>query len=212
VVEGEIDVKSVGIAIALVFGCTLLLIGGGLVLGGWGWYSTGISLQESTKAQYKDNQNAYDQFWKGVTETAQVPDKYKEDFKEILTAENAAKFGPEGSQAAFQWFKERDLKPDATLYAKVQTMVEVGRATFARGQTELLDKQRRTATHRSLPSGRFYRMFVDFLEDLNGKYRPEMDLDGDGRYTILDYNIVTSDRTEGAFKTGKDAPLNVFGK
>ena len=171
-----------------------------------------LPLLYNTLAQYRDNMNRYDNFWKSVSEMAQIPNQYKSDFKELLIAETSAKFGPEGSKAMFQWFKERELKPATEIYTKIQTAIEAGRADFKRGQQMLLDKQRRVRTHRKKAWGGFCRIFTDFLEDVGGELTPPKDLDGDGRYTVLDYDIVTSARTKAAFQTGEDAPLDVFGK
>ena len=183
----------------------------GIVMGVFSWYGTGIDLQETTKAQYRSNQVSYDAFWKSVTETAQVPAAYKEDFKGILLAETTAKYGPEGSKATFQWFKERNLTLPPELYTKVQTTIEAGRKDFQRNQDTLLDKQQIAARHYKSPWGRFCRIFTDWTEDLAGDFKPPQDLDGDGRFTIWDYNIVTSKRTKAAFESGEDEPVNVFG-
>ena len=185
----------------------------GLIIGVVSFYSEGVGLQEGVVAQYRDNQNKYDSFWKSVTEVAQVPAQYKEDFKSIVLAETGAKFGPDGSQATMQWFKERNLVLPVEVYAKVQTVIEVGREDFKRGQQTLLDKQRRAKTQYKGAWGRFARTFGgDWLEDIEGEAKPPKDLDGDGRYTVFDYDIVTSARTKAAFQTGEDEPVNVFGK
>lgn len=191
----------------------LVIIGGiqfGLIAGIISWYSTGISLQETTLAQYRDNQNKYDAFWKSVTEVAQIPDKYKTDFKDIVLSETRAKYGDSGSNAMFQWFQDRNLTLPSEIYTKIQTVIESGRADFKRGQQDLLDKQRRTRTHYKTVLGSFCRIFTDFLENVEGELKPIKDLDGDGRYTVLDYDIITSRRTKRAFETGEDDPIDVF--
>jgi hypothetical protein len=198
-----------GLIVTLV-GVGVLVLG--LIFGIVGWYNTGVSLNESTIAQYRNNQNKYDAFWKSVQEVAQVPGKYKDDFKELLVAETGAKFGEGGSKAMFQWFKDREIKFDASLYAKVQTVIESGRADFKRGQQDLLDKQRRASTHYKKAWGKFASTFADPFDEIHGELRPPKDLDGDGRYTIFDYDIVTSAKTKRAFQTGEDDALNVFGK
>ena len=80
------------------------VLGLGLVLGVVSWYDTGVDLNNSVVAQYRDNQNSYDAMWKKIVETAQVPAKYKQDFKELLVAEVGAKFGPGGSKAMWKTF------------------------------------------------------------------------------------------------------------
>ena len=203
---------STGKIAAIVVGVLVLILG---LVGGCGamsWYNTGVSLQETTLAQYRDNQNSYDAMWKKIVETAQVPDKFKEDLKTVLVADNTAKFGPNGSGAAFQWFQERQITLAPELYAQVERVIEAGRNDFKQGQTMLLDKQNRLRTHRKGVFGKVCRGFgFDFLDDIEGEYKPPKDMDGDGRYTVLDYSIVTSARTDNAFKTGQDAAVKVFG-
>lgn len=198
----------VGVVLAVFLG-VVLLVGG---CGAMGWYNTGVSLQETTLAQYRDNQNSYDAMWKKIVETAQVPAQYKEDFKGLLVAENTAKFGPEGSVAGMQWFQERQIQLAPELYVQVQRVIEAGRNDFKNGQTMLLDKQNRLRTHYKQVGGKLYRgMGIDFLDDIEGDLKPPKDMDGDGRYTVLDYSIVTSARTNNAFKTGEDQAVKVFG-
>lgn len=197
-----IGLCAVGVLVVALFGAVL------------SYRSTGVSLQEGVIAQYRDNQNKYDAFWKSVTEVAQVPDKYKDDFKALVVSETEAKFGPDGSQAAMQWFKERNLTLPSDIYTKVQTVIEAGRKDFQRGQQSLLDKQRAARTFYKKPWGAFCRTLGgDWLEEIpEGDLRPPRDIDGDGQYTVFDYDIVTSARTKEAFRTGEDAPVQVFGK
>lgn len=187
--------------------CVLLA----MILSVMSWYNTGVGLQQATIAQYRNNQNKYDAFWKSVREVAQVPRQYKEDFKDLVVSETEAKFGEGGSSAMFQWFQDRNLNLNAQVYTKVQTVIEAGRADFKRGQADLLDRQRRAATHYSTAWGRFARMIADPYKEVKGELKPPKDLDGDGRFTIFDYDIVTSGRTKQAFQTGEDVQLNVFG-
>lgn len=175
------------------------------------WYNAGVSLNAAVLAQYQDNQNRYDTFWKSVQETAQVPSQYKQDFKEIVLAETSAKYGDGGSKAIMQWFQERDLRLDPTLYSNVQRVIESGRRDFKNGQTALLDKQRSARFHRDKTFGVIGGIFANPYKEVSGDLRPPRDTDGDGRYTIFDYDIVTSAKTKAAFETGEDnETLKVF--
>lgn len=176
------------------------------------FHNTSNTLENAVTAQWRDNANTYDAMWKSIVEIAQVPAQYKEDFKSLLIGETEAKFGPNGSQATMQWFQERDIRLPVELYAKVQDVIESNRNAFKRGQTELLDKQRRYATHLNTFFGGMFATLTSFPKDLHGKFAPTEDLDGDGRITCLDYPIVTSARTNKAFATGEDTEIDVFGK
>jgi len=177
------------------------------------FYNTAVKLENTTRAQFQSNKNAYDSMWKTIQETAQVPDKYKDDFKELLVAETSAKFGPGGSKAMMQWFQERELRLPVEMYTKVQTAIEANRAEFKRGQDVLLDKQRRYSDHLQSFGGSIWAGFSGHPKPVMGELAPTKDMDGDGTLTVLDYPIVTSAKTEAAFATGEDnEALKVFGK
>jgi len=175
------------------------------------FYDTANRLENSATAQAKSNRNAYDNMWKTVAEVAQIPEKYKADFKELLVAEAEAKFGEGGSSAMAQWFSERDLKPPAELYTKIQTAIEANRSSFKKGQDLLADKQRAYANHLGTVSGGMWAGVTGHPKPITGKYAPAEDLDGDGEITVLDYPIITSARTEAVFEAGRDdEPMTVF--
>lgn len=197
-------------ALALVAVASILTIV--VVMGAFGWYNDAVSLEESVKVQYSDNKNEYDAFWKKVKEVAQVPDKYKNDFKEVLVSETTAKFGDGGSKATFQWFKDRNINFDSAVYTKVQNVIESGREDFKRSQSLLLDKQRKYRTHLSKVRGKFFSGIFDMPNPVAGELAPPRDIDGDGFLTVLDYPIVTSKRTETAFANSEDDAVDVFGE
>lgn len=181
-----------------------------LVLTSISWYNEAVSLEKTTKAQYLDNKNEYDAFWKKVKEVAQVPEKYKDDFKEVLVAETTAKFGEGGSQAMFQWFKDREINFDAGQYQKIQNVIESGRNDFKRAQSSLLDKQRKYETHLNQFKGSMLSGIFSMPKEVRGELAPRTDRDGDGIKTVLDYPIVTSKKTEKAFADGEDEAITVF--
>jgi hypothetical protein len=176
------------------------------------WYNDAVSLEEATKAQWRDNANEYDAFWKKVQEVAQVADKYKDDFKNLLVAEETAKFGEGGSKAVMQWFQERQIVLDPQMYRKVQDVIEAGRDGFKRAQTELLDKQRKYGFHVRSFWGRMWAGWYNMPHVVAGELAPPKDIDGDGKLTVLDYPIVTSAKTKAIFQAGEDnEPIKVFG-
>jgi hypothetical protein len=177
-----------------------------------GWYDTAVKTENTTIAQWKDNQNTYDAFWKTVKETAQVPDKYKEDFKQLLVADTSARYGADGSKATMQWLQEHQINFDSSMYRKIQDVIESGRQDFKRSQTLLLDKQRKVADMTQSYWGGVFAKHYSFPRELHGEMAPPKDVDGDGKLTVLDYPIVTSARTAAAFQSGQDEALNVFGK
>jgi len=197
--------------IAILAGVGLIL---GIVLGisAMSWHDEAIGKEEGVKAQFRDNQNEYDSFWKKVQETAQVPAQFKEDFKELLAAETTAKYGKDGSQATMQWFKDRSIAFPDTMYVKLMSIIEAGRNDFKRGQTLLLDKQKVFSVSTKTLWGKTLGGYWEIPSTVQGALAPPKDLDGDGKLTVLDYPIVTSKRTNEAFASGEDEAITVFGK
>jgi len=203
---------NTGSKILLAGGAALVVLVIALFLSMTHWYDTATQLENATSAQYKDNQSTYDAMWKTIKEVAQVPEQYKEDFKQVLVADTAAKFGPNGSTATMQWFKERNINFDSSMYRKIQDVIESERQDFKRSQTMLLDKQRKVADLTQSYWGGVMAKHYDFPRTMRGETVPPKDLDGDGKLTVLDYPIVTSVRTQKAFATGQDDEVQVFNK
>lgn len=201
---------TTGIKIAIGAGVSVLVFALSIWMAMIGWYNDANAFENTTRAQWQSNQNSYDAFWKSVREVAQVPDKYKDDFKSVLVAETQAKYGPEGSKAAFQWLQDRQINFDASQYRKIQDVIESGRGDFKRSQDELLDKQRKVRDVTLSYWGSMMARHYGFPRAISGKLAPPSDADGDGKLTVLDYPIVTSGRTQKAFDEGKDDEVKVF--
>lgn len=169
-----------------------------------------VELEAAVSAQYQANQNKYDEMWKVIQETAQVPDKYKDDFKEVLDTEVPAKYGPNGSKALFQWFEDRDLKLPEGIYARVQDVIEGNRAEFRQNQDIILDQQRAYRAHLGRFGHGFLARIGGFPRPVSGTHAPSRDTDGDGKMTVFDYEIVTSARTAKAFESSRDDKIDVF--
>lgn len=198
--------------IAIVIFSIVAITGIALVAMAFGWYDDAVSQETAVKAQYQDNQNRYDSFWKSVVEVAQVQDKYKEDFKEVLIGSIEGRYGENGSQAMFLFIQEQNPTLDKEVYTKLMNIIEVGRNDFKRSQTTLLDKQRAYERHLKASTGMLFAGYFDMPNEIKGELAPPTDLDGDGLVTVLDYRIVTSKKTKKAFETGEDEALDVYGK
>ncbi len=150
-------------------------------------YNSLVSYEEGLKAQYKQNQNNYDNMWKKFKEATQVPAMYADDLKKVYDGAIQARYGKEGSQAAFQWLKEHNPQFDSSMYVKLQTIIESGRNSFEANQKMLLDKKRVYETE-------LRRFPTVLLANMMGF--PKIDLD--------EIDIVTSSKTVKAFDSKMD--------
>lgn len=154
-----------------------------------------VRSENGITAQYTQNQNSYDAYFKTIKEMAQVPDMYRDDFRSIINQDMSGRYGKNGSKAVFQWLKEHDISLPEGLYNKLQTAIEGGRIKFANDQTILVDK---------------VRLYKNSLQVF-----PENILAGFLGYPKIkfsDYDIVTSTETEKVFKEKKSEVLQVRDK
>jgi hypothetical protein len=151
-----------------------------------------VEQEAGLDAQYKQDQNNYDNFTKKVVEVAQVPAMMRDDLVKITKAAISGRYGADGSKAVFQFIKEQNPNVSPEIYTKIQQVIDAGRTSFEAEQKMLLDKKRLYVVQlNSFPTGFVARM-LGF---------PKIDL------TKID--IVTSDDTDKAFTTKKAKPLNV---
>jgi hypothetical protein len=149
-----------------------------------------IMLEQGVVAQYDQNRNNYDNFVKAVVETAQVSGKYAEDLGRITRDAIQGRYGPNGSQAVFQFLKEQNPTLDASIYKKIQQVIESGRLSFETNQKILIDKKR------------VYEVkMMQFPDSIVAS------ISGFPRIDMKKFDIITSDRTEKAFETKRDEAI-----
>ena len=154
--------------------------------------SSANRMEKNVVYQYEQNKNNYDKMWKTFKETAGVTSMYTEDIERVFKSAIQGRYGEGGSKAVFQMLKEQNPNFDQSMYKRLQEIVEAGRADFEENQKIFLDKKKQYATFLDeIPEG-LIAAFFGF---------PKVNLDS--------YNIVTSDRTEGTFKTGKDDEIKL---
>ena len=169
------------------------LLGTAVIVGGVVGINNDMVFQEQgIKAQFDQNKNNYDNYFKKLKEAAQVPDMYTKDLKEVYTAAISGRYGSNGSQATFQWLKEHNPNVDASLYKKIQQIIEAGRDNFEANQKMLVDKKRVYETTLNQFPGGLVAKLLGF---------PKIDLSK--------FKIVTSDHTEEAFTKGKSDPIKL---
>lgn len=183
--------KNLTIALLSVTGVAIL--GGVLLIGSV--ISTSnreVDLRTLIETKQTDNKNQMDLMWKSIAQVAQVTDAQKKALIEIFTGYAEARSGNNKGGSLANWIHEAVPNVDTSTFNNLQNIITAKRDGFARVQTELLDMSREhKQLLRKFPSG----VVLSLL----------------GRKEI-NIVIVTSDRTENAFETGKDNDVNVFSK
>ncbi len=150
-----------------------------------------VTAEAGLVALKEQSKNQYDSFWKSVKEVAQVPNQYSKDFQKTYMGIMEGRY--KDKNPLMNWIKEANPNFDASLYKQVQQVIEAGRNDFKNTQKQMIDGAREYKTY----IGQFPTViFVRFL--------------GFPKIKFEDYEPVTSDRTEDAFKTRKDQAVNVF--
>lgn len=150
--------------------------------------NSAVKYEAEIEAAWTNDKNILAQYQQKVLEATQVPEMYKNDFKEVIAADVQGRYGPNGSQATMQWLKERNLSFDSSVYRQMQQIVEAGRNEFKTGQQRLIDvKQMYEVARGSVWTGLWMRVAGFPKKDLS------------------QFNIVTTTRTEETFKSGVEA-------
>lgn len=174
--------------LALLVGCAIAILSVPLL----GFYNRETTLRTSYEAKVSANKADFDNTWKTISQVAQVPAKYREDFQGVYEAYMSARTaGNDGSGALLNFLTEAVPQYDAKeLYAKVQTTVEAKRDSWTTRQKELVDIKREHDLLLTTFPGVFYNLFL--------------------RREKLELVLVTSTRTEKSFETGVDDSVEVF--
>jgi hypothetical protein len=157
-----------------------------------GAYNTANRLETGVKAAWTSNQNVLAQYSNKIAEAAQIPAMQRDDLKDVVTAALDARYGADGSKAMFQFIKEQNPTIDSTVYTQLQRMMEAGRDDFRLAQDKLIDQKRVYET-------KLGSLWTGTMMGVAGFPRVPLDT----------YNIVINNRTEDAFKTGKEEAIKL---
>lgn len=151
-------------------------------------------LRNAITAKQKDNTSEYDNMWKKISQSAQISEKDREGLKDIFVSHAQARTtGGSQDGSLMKWVTESVPNIDSSIMKNLMNIVTSSRDSWTQRQKEILDLKR---THDNLidkwPSGMFIAWF--------------------GNNQKIDVQIVTSSKTEEAFRTGKDDDTDVFKK
>lgn len=102
----------------------------------------GVQYETKLEAVWQENQVTLNTYTAKVQETAQVPEIFKNDLREIVRATFQGRYGQDGSKAVFQFIQEQNLNLDPQLYRQIQQVIESGRNDFQTSQKTLIDVKR----------------------------------------------------------------------
>lgn len=172
------------------FGVGILLLVVLLAMG-VSFHNKEVKLRNLITNKQTDNKSEMDAMWKTIDQNAQVTVMQKDALKEIFNDYAAGRTPKGGSGALALWVKEAVPNVDQRTYTLLMNTITAQRDGFKFRQKELLDFKRE---HDNLIDTFPNNIFAGLL----------------GRNKI-DVVIVTSTRTEEAFKSGKDDNVTLPG-
>jgi hypothetical protein len=175
-------------------GCGILLALFALLAGVIFFWGVGISNKEvqirnQITAKQVDNKNQFDSMWKSQMQAFQVTDAQKQMLYDVIVGNSKARTTGHGSLATMVHEAVPNIDKSTDLYRELMNTITALRATWTRKQTEIIDYKRE---HDNMID-----MFPSSVvcSILNRKK--------------IDIVIVTSDRTDNAFITGKDNDIDL---
>ncbi len=155
-------------------------------------YNTASRIHNLYDSKLVDNTSEFDNMWKKISQTAQIPEAKKNAFREIFEGYATARTGNGDGGSMMKWVQESIPNPDLSEYKDVMNIITGSRDSWTNRQKELVDIARQYNEMLSVfPSNIFLGLFG---------------------MTKIDAKVVTSSRTDNAFKTGKDDDTDLFKK
>jgi len=151
-----------------------------------------VRLRNLITAKQKDNSSEYDNLWKKIAQVAEVTSEQKNALIEIFVQHAKARTGEGSDKAVVRWIQESVPNVDTSAFKNLQNVITASRDGFTMRQKELLDLKREH-------------------DNMLGVFPSSIVLSVLGRQPI-DVVIVTSTRTDNAFKSGKDDDVELFKK
>ena len=148
-----------------------------------------VVLRTTIEAKQLDNTSEFDNMFKKIKQTAQVPDAYFAKLKDLVVSYADARTSPNAG-AVMNWVQEAVPNASPEMYNNLQNIITSSRDRWTMRQKELIDINREhTKLLRTFPNNVILSLF--------------------GRKEIT-LKIVTSTKTEESFSTGKDDDLKLF--
>lgn len=170
---------SIGLGILAFAGISLVTLG----FTALSWHNSASKLENAYEMKVIDNRSMFDNMWKKIKQVSKVPEDKKNAFKEIFNS-YAQSRNSGSDQQVMTWVKEAVPNMDLNIYDNVMNIIVGSRDTWTNKQTELVSiAEQHNLLLVTQPKG--------FILELFGHKK-------------IDPKIITSDRTEEVFATGKD--------
>ena len=160
-----------------------------------GAYNYAARVEVQISAEYDSVENVYVSYTQKLREAAQIPGMQRDDVKDILTRGLDARYGTDGSKAAFQWIQEQNPNVTSETYIQIQRIIEAGRNEFKVKQDRLIDIKRGYKTELSY----LWRGTL-----LGWAGYPKINV-GFPNGTTDDYPVISTAEANEVMKTGEEA-------
>lgn len=150
--------------------------------------NTEVSLRNQFEAQKKVNEATFDAMWKILAGKAEVANEYKEAFRQIYPEIINGRYADKN--LLFKFVKESNPKFDIALYKSLSNSIEAERKKFLLAQEKQIDIKRQHDNLRLKTPSRFIV----------------------GSSAELELVIITSEKTEEVFKSGREDDTELFKK
>ncbi len=175
-----------------IFGVLLVGTVGILGIGYISVNNTCVAKEATLNATKANSKSVYDNFWKKVKEVAQVPAEYNKGMGETYAKIMDARY-KNSTKVMMNWITEANPNFDSSMYVRVQQVIESGRNDFQDSQKQMVDQVREYKTYVG-------KIPTSFFAGLAGYPKIKWE----------DFEVLSSERSDEAFKTHKDQEVDVF--
>lgn len=143
------------------------------------------------QAFQKNSEVVFDNTWKKIQQQASVTSEYKESFRNIYVDMMDARYANDsasGKETLMKWITESNPTFDVSLYKTLMNTIEGSRNEFTMEQKKLIDIDRELKT-----------MKVVFPNSLILANKADLGI-----------KLVTSEKTDEAFSTGREDNVDLF--
>jgi hypothetical protein len=151
-----------------------------------------VKLRTTFTMEMKNRKTLFDKMWKMISQKAQVAKQYDSSFLRVVNA--AMDPRKDGAQLMMKWVQESNptmqIGTVQELYKELSRTIEAERNSYAEREETLASIQQQHSEFLLSFPNNFYNMFMGRKE--------------------LEYNPITSGRTEEAARTGQDNDVRVF--